>query len=186
MASLHNIHIIRIDATKSNMVFIKNSICNSEIKNIIDVENIDWDMCNKKASSSRMIEVIELYNNGHKNVSDIHKIINDISYCTIYSYLLLGAEYHLCDYNPKDYILYRHTENKYKRKIICLTNMNVYDSVKAASEDVGLKRSSGIVGCCRGKQKTSGVDCNGNHLSWMYYDDYLSQNKNNKITKLAS
>lgn len=68
-------------------------------------------------------------------------------------------------------ILSRFTEKrKHKRKFVQLDkNMNalkLWDSLTEASKSVGLKKTSGIILVCQGKQKTSGG------FKWMYKEDY--------------
>lgn len=172
MAVMHNIKVIRIDVSRSNMSYIKKSIMNSELSSILDLSDVNWEKCNNRALSSKMMEVINLYNSGCKNLSDIHEIINDISYDSVYKYLLKGANGNLCDYNPNEYTKYRKITPRY-RSVICLTNMKIFKSLKDASEYAHLKNEANIVSCCRGTYKTSGKDENGNKLTWMYYDEYL-------------
>lgn len=57
------------------------------------------------------------------------------------------------------------------KEVICLNNLKAFKSMTLAGEEYGVKR--GIDSCCRGEQKTSGKDKDGDALFWMYYDDYL-------------
>lgn len=59
------------------------------------------------------------------------------------------------------------------KKVICLNTKQIFN----CSEDAGkqINRSSTVVAsCCRGDQKTAGVDgYTGEKLKWMYYEDYI-------------
>lgn len=61
--------------------------------------------------------------------------------------------------------------NPRARKCICVETGQIFDTIREASECVGLKNPTNIVKCCRGERKTAG----GYH--WMYYEKYLEQNK---------
>jgi hypothetical protein len=60
------------------------------------------------------------------------------------------------------------------RKIICLNNMEVYDSIAQASNEfdanIIIALRNGTFG-----PKTCGVDKDGNINQWMYYDEYLER-----------
>lgn len=61
--------------------------------------------------------------------------------------------------------------NPRARKCICVETGQTFDTIKEASEWAGLTSHAHIIQCCNGKRKTAG----GYH--WMYYEDYLEQNK---------
>ena len=60
------------------------------------------------------------------------------------------------------------------KKIICLNNKKVFNTLKEASDYYNVLRT-GISACCRGVYKSSGTDKEGNKLFWMYYKDYLDK-----------
>ena len=70
--------IIRINCYYNNdnrFEFIKTNICNSELKDIINVNNIDWNKCFSDACSSRYHKILELYKNETKYLEDISEIV---------------------------------------------------------------------------------------------------------------
>lgn len=59
-------------------------------------------------------------------------------------------------------------------KVICLNNMQIYDSMVIASQETNANKDR-ICQCCRGNCKSAGKDkITGLNLKWMYYDDYLN------------
>lgn len=108
LVNKNNNYMIRIDCKykdKNPFDYIKNSIINSELKEIfhIDWENdIDWNCCIKFSTSSRVIEVINLYNNGTEGLNDLLKITK-ISVGTIIDYLKIGDRLNLCYYPKNEY-----------------------------------------------------------------------------------
>ena len=88
-----------------------------------------------------------------------------LSKATIQRYLLSGTKLRLCNYDGN--------KNKiHYKKIICITENKIFDSIKCAGEYYDLD-TSGLVKCCRGKYNTYGKLEDGTKLQWMYYEDYL-------------
>ena len=63
------------------------------------------------------------------------------------------------------------------KRVICLNNKKVFDCIKLAAKELGLKNASGISYCCKGKRQSAGK-VNGEPAKWMYYDEYI-KNQNN-------
>ena len=65
--------------------------------------------------------------------------------------------------------------NRRKRKVICLNNNRIFNSITEASKYYNIKYEGNISLCCQGKKrKSAGKDPDtGKKLKWMYYDDYL-------------
>lgn len=169
----HNIIVIRIDAIKSTLQYIRHSILNSKLNDIFDLSKIDWIKCHIDATTSKRKDVIKLYNSGIKNLKDIVSITKNISYTTVYRYLLEASKCGLCDYNPKLYINYRKPITHICKKVICLNTLKIYDSITQASIDNNNIAISGISQCCNGKQKTCGKSNIGEKLKWQFYEDYI-------------
>ena len=60
-------------------------------------------------------------------------------------------------------------------KVICLTNGEIFNSLTEAQRKY--KNASHIGHCCKGKAKSSGSLSDGTKLVWMYYKEYLENNK---------
>ena len=122
--------------------------------------------------SSRKVETIKLFNEGIKNTTQISQIL-DISVSSVEKYLKSGTNYELCNYNPKDFYLYRDNSNLHTRKVICLNTKHVFNSIVEACILYNIKSPSNITACCTGYYKSAGRNINNEKLRWMYYDDYL-------------
>lgn len=72
-------------------------------------------------------------------------------------------------------------ENSHKRKIICLTTNKIFDSLKKAANFYNISSSSDILYCCKGKTKSSGKLKDGTKLKWMFYEDYETILRDNKL-----
>lgn len=85
--------------------------------------------------------------------------------------------------NPKELLSMEEIDiikdnNIYTRKMVCLNNQQIFNSLKEATKWANLKNSSGIIGCINGKTKYSGKHPVTNEpLKWMYHDEYVKNNK---------
>lgn len=70
----------------------------------------------------------------------------------------------------------RSKEMKYKlsKKVVLLNTGQVFNSLAEAADFIGIKSKSDIVGCCKGKRKTSGK-INGERAKWAYLEDYTGE-----------
>jgi len=172
IAKEHGIEIVRIDCKKSEFEYIKNNTISSKLNNIFNLLDIDWLNINKHSQKSIIYEICK-YKNKHSNMTtkEISEIFNINSH-TVWKYLKLGNEFKWCNYN-----ISKERKNvgiKNGRKIICLTNGIIYNSCKKAS-DIYRINVSGIINCCRHRQRYSGKSKNGVSLGWMYLSEYLGE-----------
>ena len=71
------------------------------------------------------------------------------------------------------------SRNPSAKKIICLNDKNIFDTVKEASIYYNASRNV-ISGCLTGKRKSAGKHpVTGEKLHWMYYEDWLKLQENN-------
>lgn len=102
IAQSHNIHMIRINCNycgvSNRFQFIKEQILISELNNIFDLSIINWDAANQYSLSSKIIDVINLWNSGVKFTKEIANQVN-LSVSTVVSYLKIGNNIGLCKYN---------------------------------------------------------------------------------------
>ena len=100
--ALHNkiAEYIELDCSKSDPEWIKKSIYNSLLRPILmfDMEDIDWDECEKFALSNIVKEICDDYENGIGITLLIEKY--DRCHNTIVSYLKRGAKFGWCSYDP--------------------------------------------------------------------------------------
>lgn len=72
-------------------------------------------------------------------------------------------------------ILNKNSYIKHCRRVICLNNEKIFNSIKEAENFYNIK---GISLCCQGKYNYAGKDpITGEKLKWMYYDDYIQNQK---------
>lgn len=114
LAKKHNIEVIRIDCNyKSNnrFTYIKNNILNSKLSTILNFDNVNWELCNKKALNSLVFEICYYYQNIDNNISNISHAFN-LDPCTIRKYLTYGSEIKICDYDTKQAIIEKNKKIK--------------------------------------------------------------------------
>ena len=100
----HGIHMIRINAIKSDPSFLKEQFLNSEFKDIFDLSIIDWIKCGQEANKSLVVEVCKYFNEGRYNtLQDIADYFN-ISLSTVKNYLAKGRKIGLCGYFTNTYV----------------------------------------------------------------------------------
>ena len=70
-------YYIEIDCRKSELEYIKNSIMNSELPNVLGFseDDIDWISCHRYASGSLVVEFARLWNEGNHVIKSVGKII---------------------------------------------------------------------------------------------------------------
>ena len=101
LALEYGIKVIRIDCRKSDKLYISTNIKNSELSNIIQIEHIDWDYCDKKAQSSLVKNVCDFYNSSDiRQTQHIANIFN-LNRTTIEKYLHIGNNLGWCVFSTK-------------------------------------------------------------------------------------
>lgn len=166
-----------LDCRNSNLNYIKNSILNSDLIRIFDLNNINWEKCHEYACSSLVKITCNIWNDGIKNANEIAKLMK-LSRSCIIRYLKQGAELDWCDYDPKKEMIKNGYLNgeKSKKKIIQLSLGNEYIKEWESAEDAmkELKTlSQNIRAAARGVYKQSGG------YKWMFKKDYELLNQNN-------
>ena len=63
------------------------------------------------------------------------------------------------------------SNNPRAKKVICLNNKMIFETVTLASNKTGIY-VSGISRCCKGQRNSAGK-INGEPAKWMYYEDYI-------------
>lgn len=173
---------IVIDCRKSEMEWIKNSIMESKLPQLLNFkeEDINWVECHEHAMLFNTVKAAcSLWNEG-KNTSEIMFILN-MGRSAIIRYLKQGVDLGWCNYNSKletKNNLITMSKNNCKQ-VICLTTKEIFNSLI----DAGLKyniKPTRITACCskNNKIKTAGIHPDTKKkLIWMYYDEYLINNR---------
>ena len=169
LALEHGIEVIRIDCNYAynddRYEYILNNIMNSRLKDIIDLNKIDFDLSNKQSLSSLIVKASELWNQGF-TAGYIKKELR-VCESTVSSYLKTASKIGLCnDYTPK-----KSLERSRCKKVYCTTTKRLFDSMTQAADEYGTNRD-GINKTCKGINRYSGI-YEGQELHWISYDDYL-------------
>lgn len=102
MALKNNLRVIRINCSKSELTFIKNNILTSELNNILELSNVNWEEVEKFAISNLLLKACRLKkDNDLYTTSEISKTLS-ISQDTICRWLKIGNDLGLCKYNAKE------------------------------------------------------------------------------------
>ena len=167
---------IVLDCRESNVGFIKNSIINSKLFNLLFIHDydIDWDECGRFASNNLVVDVSEMWDNGY-SLGEIRRKTK-LANGTITRYIKEGNKIGVCKCEYS-------TEESRKRgmvipanaiEVYCLELNKVFVTQAQAERET---KCHHIAVCCSGKRNTSG----GYH--WYYlYDKTM---KNGKIIKGA-
>lgn len=150
-------HYIVIDCRQSNMNWIRGNILKSKLAILFDLSKINWNKADEESQTSLVKKVCELWNSGIHNSTNIGTILK-LNRSTVNRYLNRGNGLGLCVY----------TKNLVK--VYCIELDKIFDSITEASQLTQIRITS-IEACCKGSYHTAG----GYH--WLFYEDYLKQQK---------
>lgn len=165
LAEEHGIKVIRIECVPSTTEVIKKNILSSELCNLFDLTNVDWNKCFYNSASPIIKDVCKDFNNGI-GVTDLQrKYVKD--FATIKKFLLYGTKIGLCNYAC----------DGNGRKIACLNNGKIFPSINQASIFYNIPTCS-IQRCC--SQNKDNIYA-GRKLEddypipyiFRYYEDYI-------------
>lgn len=154
---------ITLDCRESDLEYIKNSILESKLKDILDLSKIDWLKCEEFALKNVVKEVCEYWNNREEweTTTDLGKVFR-LNRNTISAYLKKGVKLGWCDYDVKEESRKgRSKSGKLKGKKIEMfkdgLSLGVFDSChelsRKSEELFGVKLlQSNISAVCRGIQ----------------------------------
>lgn len=158
LAEENGYKVIRICCDKSQPNIMKESIINSELCNLFDLEKIDWQKCFYMSMSRNQREVCKLWNDG---ITTTRKISEILGFNQNYiSKLLIGcADFGFCDYDPKSESVKGAKCSTNGKTVICKNNNSVYSSASECSrksvEDFGVfLKGSGITRVCRKERES--------------------------------
>lgn len=154
-ATEQGIQVIRIDCDyphNERFNYIKNNIINSELSQIYDFTNINWEEIDIKSQSNIFLQVVDDLKDG-MYICDIAKKY-DISDCTVGRYLKRAKELGLYKGTYKKKHIYN---NNKPVEMFDKTNNKIktFKTITDASEYIGVSVSA-ISNCCKGKSKSSG------------------------------
>lgn len=175
LAQEQGIQVIRIDCnykTNDRYTYILNNVLNSNLKDIIDLSKIDFDLSNKNSTNSLIVKAGELWNQG-LTAGQIRKELK-IGEGTVTSYLKTASEIGVCDYSVEK----SKARSKY-RKVYCVTFDTVYDTITESANECKTSRDS-VKRCCEDNNKSI-KNRDGISLKWMYYEDYLKSTASQEV-----
>lgn len=176
IAAIENkINYIIIDASISDIDFIKNNIINSNLSKMISLSMVDWLKCHEFACNNSLVKTVcDMWNDGNKSTFDIAKNAK-LFFTTVIRYLKRGAKIGWCNYSPDDGRKMGHKKatkiNKEKKSkvVIRLTldgsYIDEHPSTNEAARNLNIAQAS-ISNACLGKQKTA------YGFKWIYKEDY--------------
>lgn len=137
---------IELDCRESNKEWIIQSILNSNLSSIleIDFDNVDWNKIELNSLKSNIFIACKLWNeNKEFTTEDIGKRLH-LTSAAILKYLRKGTELGICDYNTETG-KYRRDLKKIGKVAInakkVFYNDKIYDSIKAFANDINQKES---------------------------------------------
>ena len=152
-----------IDCRKSDFEWVKDHILSSKLSEYYDLSIIDWVQCEKDSISSVAIHANDLWESG-MSTPEIAKELK-LSKTTISKYLGALSNIGVSSYDPNFSRI-----SGTIRKVICLNNSQIFNSIIEASKLYNIDRTA-ISDCCLKGRKSAGK-LNGERLVWAYYEDY--------------
>ena len=145
-----------IDARKSEVDYIKNSIINSSLSNF-KLDIIDWNLCNISANKFYFSDIVDLWNNGYE-ASDIANKL-DISLATVYRKLADANKTNLLSRKYGGYSTARAKAMvlRNSKKVECIETGQIFNSAKEADIYYSPNNNNheNVGHCARGQQKTA-------------------------------
>ena len=161
LAEKNGFNYIELDCRFSNCEYIKNSVINSMVAKILQLQNVEWSKCNDFSKKNLCKEICELFEQG-KNVSILSNEYK-ISKNSIRRMLHVGNEVGLCHYDGKieNILSSKNNENNSKETSIYTVDGNYIGTYKLAKyiadhskEIVGkVLKINSIYDCCNGRVK---------------------------------
>ena len=98
LAITHNITMIRIDCKESNIEYIKSQMKLSILKDLLNLDLIDWELIDKQSLNSLLIQVCDYYEKQEKDIFKVseHFMLNP---ATVRKYIHRGESLGLCKYD---------------------------------------------------------------------------------------
>ncbi|MEQ6355268.1 zinc-ribbon domain-containing protein [Lysinibacillus sp. M3] len=92
---------IVIDARKSEIGFIKESIIKSKLSEVFNLKELEWDYINEKSCKSNKVELLNMYLNGRRDFKIMAKDLN-VDYATVMVWIKYWSKTGKIEYSPLD------------------------------------------------------------------------------------
>jgi very-short-patch-repair endonuclease len=157
LAKINGFNVIRIPCYKSDFLYIKNNILNSELYNILRLDNFDWvSLENKLINSNLVKEASDLFNLNKYSIEEIANIMN-IRITKLCPLLKTSSRIGLTNYDPIKSRNGEYTPKELKqsqsKEVICLDTNTIFKSAKEAELFYGFKKDN-VGRVCRGERLT--------------------------------
>lgn len=157
------LHYIIIDARNSNINWLKHSICNSDLLNLLafNYKEVDWELCNEYALTNETKLICQMY----EKIKNIHKVADyfHCSYNTVKNKLKQGAASGWCSYDAKEAMKIAYAENGHKiiesmsKSVLQIDkNGNIIQEFPSIQEAQRRLNISHIWDCAVGRRNTAG------------------------------
>lgn len=162
-----------LDCRFSEGDWIKNKIINSELSNLYNLENVNWDYINLQSQKRIIYEIIDMCNEG-KNVREIACELH-ISWSSVNKYIQIAQKNQLCKYDPKE----RRTKpvhHKIYKPVMCVTTNKKFINMKEAADFYNISYKC-LIRCLRNGQYFYGkINGSNEKLQWKLLEK--KENKN--------
>ena len=173
---------IVLNCFESNLDWIRQSIENSSLNQLFDLDNIDWNECNRATKTSLCVDICQAWAHRSNDNITVPDIANDFGVCaaTVRKYLCIGTELGLCSYNGKEETRRATMLNNQKRiKQVVVLNENknvvgIFDSCVDVQD-----KSKDIMGFFIHKSAVSKACRKSSHYFkgyYFYYDNDYERN----------
>ncbi|MFF3102995.1 hypothetical protein [Viridibacillus arvi] len=164
LALANKIDYLVIDCRNSTLDWIKEN-CINILGNLFALKDTDWIKIWTESQYSYIKKSWNLWDSG-KSLKQIAEVLK-LAPATIRRYLNLGYEVNKCTYNSQK------EKDRIKRKVICVTTGEIYESINLAAKTNGLTLKA-LQRCCNSKYKRLSTPESEETLIWMYHNDYLN------------
>lgn len=171
IALQHGIKVIRIDCNyyglSKRQSYISKNILTSELSQLINLNDIDFDEANVYASAPSFKRICELWDNGNHDLNDIALQL-DIDYSTVLRCLKYGEEIGVCQY------VFEEQKEKHRKisakigedsgqPVLCNETNEIFSSIAKASRFYNCN----LYKYFYKEQKYCGTTSDGTKLTWI-------------------
>lgn len=162
------LYYVQLDCRNSSFEYIQKSICNSELSDIFDLTDFDWNLCKENICNlnyNYYQDILGLVKQGMSTPKEIADTLH-IKRDTASRYLTKMSDVGIIQYDSQLAMKnnYQHLKKILSKKVICVETGIIYDSVTDAAIAYGTSPSA-ISACCHGRTHTS------MGLHWEFYYD---------------
>lgn len=145
-------HYIELDCSKSYFSFLKESIHNSPLRDLLELDKVNWEEVKQRMASSLMLEVIEYFNNNPTVITVEIAEHFQIGGTSVRRYLKKGTELGLCDYQRDGGAKKRFYDNSLNKVIMVREGMveRVFLGVGKTTRELGFSSKSRVCELCKG------------------------------------